>query len=79
MDKVTSLSVIKVPDSAGFFAFIFGQKVVSIVQVGGGPEPKYFGSKTFTNVVTAVLRVSEGTIAPGKFEVKFFLAFSNGD
>ena len=58
-------------------AFIFGQKVVSIVQVGGDHEPKYFGCKTFTNDVTSVLKVGEGMIAPGKFGVKFFLALSN--
>ena len=67
MDKVTNLSIIKVSDSMGYLAFIFGQKVVSIVQVGGGDEPKYFGSKTFLNDVTSVLRVSESMIAPGKF------------
>ena len=57
IDNVISVEITRVPDSALYFVFVFGEKYVSITGVTA-TENKHFGEKPFESGVSFVQIVS---------------------
>ncbi len=57
IDNVVSVEIARVPDSALYFVFVFGEKYVSITGVTA-TENKHFGEKPFESGVSFVQIVS---------------------
>lgn len=73
IDKVVSIEVTKVPDSALYFVFVFGERAVSISGVTP-TEKRHFGEKEFETGVSFVELVSQATDSlSGNFEITFLL------
>ena len=53
IDNVVSVEIARVPDSALYFVFVFGEKYVSITGVTA-TENKHFGEKYFESGVSYV-------------------------